>query len=526
MHACHIIVPLTARSLTDMNRQAIAAEAGGATAIELRLDQVLADGLDAAEALEATKEWNLPTIVTVRDPAEGGAWQANWQARLGWLEKADAAHVAYVDCELANLTSTEWRPQHAKLIASTHDFEAPIADAAQRIRQAFTLGAAIAKVAMMPHDAKDLQLIAELSEEFGHQPDRPVIALAMGDIGLPSRLLAGAWGFWGTFARLVEEDTGTAPGQPTVAELLYTYRLQQQNEDTCIFGVIGNPIGHSLSPTIHNAAFQHEDINAVYVPFRVLDANAFWKSCGAWLDGLSVTIPHKEPMLDEVEDLDQSTQDIGAMNTVMRCFDSGNVCGRNTDAPAIIRCLHELQPDLTGRTLLVIGAGGVARALVAATVAAGAEVSILNRTESRARALAGDLGATAITQTEAEAYIATNPEHWDIICNGTSVGMNDIHSSPCPMAWFHENCIAFDTVYTPLETRFLQDAACRGAAVVCGLSMFIHQAAEQFTMWTGIEAPTPVMSRAALQKLGGEISGCMERSATWSGSFHLEETNK
>ena len=212
------------------------------------------------------------------------------------------------------------------------------------------------------------------------------------------------------------------------------------------------------------------------------------------------------------------------MNTIMRCFDSGDLCGRNTDAPAIIKCLQELQPNLTDKNVLILGAGGVSRALVAATVRAGANVHIMNRTHERAQALASDLNAAAITHEESEALVEANPAHWDVICNGTSVGMNDPASSPCPATWFHPECIAFDTVYTPLETKFLQDAASKGASVICGLSMFIYQAAEQFSMWTGIEVPTTIMSRAALQKLGGDMAECMERSATWSGSFHLEES--
>ena len=143
---------------------------------------------------------------------------------------------------------------------------------------------------------------------------------------------------------------------------------------------------------------------------------------------------------------------------------------------------------------------------------------------ARAETLAAELGAKALSTDDIDTIVAEQPTHWDVICNGTSVGMNDLENSPCPSSWLHKDCIAFDTVYTPLETRFLQDAATRGAAVICGLTMFIHQAAEQFEQWTGIEAPRPVMSRAALQKLGGEIGGCMERSATWSGSFQLQDS--
>ena len=280
-----------------------------------------------------------------------------WSGCNGRIRPAQA----YIDVEVATLLAHAWRPQQARLIGSTHDFQQPIENAADRLRQAFAAGADIAKIAMMPRDAADLSILANLAEEFGHNPETPIIALAMDDIGLPSRLLAGAWGFWGTFARLVDDDAGTAPGQPTLNEIIYTYRVPQQNEETCIFGVVGDPVGHSLSPVIHNAAFANEQINAVYVPFRARDALAFWQACGEWIDGLSITIPHKETLLSVMENIDEDVQRIGAMNTVRRCLDSGSLCGSNTDATAITRCLQETQGDLTDKNILILGAGGVAR---------------------------------------------------------------------------------------------------------------------------------------------------------------------
>ena len=346
------------------------------------------------------------------------------------------------------------------------------------------------------------------SSDLGAFGDAPggLVAIGMGEIGLPSRLLAGAWGCALTFARL-DGSAGSAPGQPTITQLDRLYRVRSQGAGTCIFGVIGNPVGHSLSPVMHNAAFVHHGLDAVYVPFLVSDAAAFWRACGNWIDGLSITIPHKTALLPLMHRVDDLARDIGAMNTVVRGEDAATT-GLNTDAPAAIACLEEAAGTLPGKRVLLLGAGGVSRALGLAMLRAGTQVTVANRTAERGAELAGELGCASTPLAQAH----TVP--YDILINGTSVGMNQPGQTPWPAALHRAGTVVFDTVYTPLETRLLRDAVAAGASIVCGLTMLERQAALQYQAWTGLQAPLPLMHRRALEALGTRWTEavCRQRS--------------
>ncbi|MFW5858417.1 MAG: shikimate dehydrogenase [Planctomycetota bacterium] len=495
-----IVVPVSGRTLEDIDRKVHHARAEHADLVELRLDMCARAGAPIHDVIAAISEWPLPVIATNRHASEQGQWEGSEEDRLALLLEADRRGAAYIDVELARLGALRERPGTARLILSHHDFDGLGSDLADIVEAMYAAGAAVAKVAVTLADAAQLDVLAELCANYGrfgskHQRHRELVALGMGEIGLPTRLLAGAWGCGMTFARLSIDPTGSAPGQPTTRELTRRYRLQMQGADTCIFGVIGDPVAHSLSPAMHNAAFAGHGVDAVYVPFLVHDAAAFWQACHSWIDGLSITIPHKAALIGTMDTVEDPVQRIGAMNTVYR-DDTGRAIGANTDAPAAIACLEEAGGSVQGKRALVLGAGGVSHALAYALVTAGAEVVIANRTESRAEALADRLGCTASSLETAHDL------PYDILLNGTSVGMNDTDSSPWPADRHREDSVVFDTVYTPLQTRLLRDAADQGATTVCGLNMLEHQAVAQYCYWTGLQPPLGIMHRAALESLG------------------------
>ncbi|MBN8525225.1 MAG: shikimate dehydrogenase [Planctomycetes bacterium] len=482
-----VVVPISnpePRFLLERSQQARAA---GADLVEIRLDQCLAEGGSPSDIIETLPSLALPAIVTLRHVRENGAWDGDESDRLAIYARADERGAAWIDRELVFHAARPWRPTRAKLILSHHDFRGPGHKLAETVSAMRSVHADMAKVAVMPRDAADLAGLRALIDGHG-----PVAAMAMGEIGLPSRLLAGAWGSALVFARL-PGDAGSAPGQPTTDDLLGMCRLRSQGPGTRIYGVIGNPIAHSLSPLIHNIAFAHHGLDAVYVPFLVDDAAGFWDACGGWIQGLSITIPHKHALQARMDDLEPLCDLVGAMNTIYR--KEGGTVGANTDADAIRRCGERaVDGDLRGRRALVLGAGGAGRAAVFALRSAGAEVLLANRTQARADDLARETGCTAVP------WSSLAGTSFDLLVNMTSVGLK----APGDTPWPHQLPAAagvFDSVYNPLETRLIREARAAGCRTVLGLDMFIDQACAQFRRWTGLEAPADAMREACIRRL-------------------------
>ncbi|HYE05954.1 MAG TPA: type I 3-dehydroquinate dehydratase [Planctomycetota bacterium] len=488
-----VAVPIAGDSAEAVAAAAFKAAAGGADLVEVRLDQCARRADDRARLaaiVAAIPTLAVPAIATARHGDEKGEWPWDEAARIACLAAADEAGAAYVDLEFAQSAATPWRPTRAKLILSHHDFAGMGTDLAGLVERMAQAGADICKIAVTALDAADLAVIEALYAPAA----KPLIAIAMGEYGMPSRILAGAWGAFLTFARLDDEE-GTAPGQPFLRDLLRLYRVRAQGPQTRIFGVIGNRVQHSLSPLVHNAAFASHALDAVYVPFQCEDPVAFWRACGGWIDGLSITIPHKEALLDEVDQVEPLARRIGAINTIYR-DDAGRTVGANTDASAACACVEVLAGTLAGRRAIILGAGGVARAVAYALADKGAVVTITNRNLERAQVLAAEIGATAV------AYESAGATPYDILINGTPSGMGEDDNTPWP--WTHRpDSIVFDTVYTPLETRLIKEAQMAHATTICGLSMFIGQAVQQYQRFTGIDAPETLMQRLALERLSG-----------------------
>ena len=283
---------------------------------------------------------------------------------------------------------------------------------------------------------------------------------------------------------------------------------------TQLCAVIGNPVSHSLSPAMHNAAFQSAGLNYAYLAFEVADLAGCMAGMRAMkgFRGLSVTIPHKIAMMKHLDDVDPLAQRVGCVNTVIN--NDGVLLGAITDGLGTLRAFERSEASLEGKSILFVGTGGAARAVAFAMAMSGApgELHILGRTEARVATLVDDLrrcSEVPIRSGSLQDASARTVEACDVIINATPLGMHG-HSegeSPVPKAWLHPRQVVFDMVYRPRKTRLLADAADVGCAIIPGLEMLLYQAAIQFELWTGQEAPEQVMREAlegALNPAGGE----------------------
>ena len=511
---CVPIMVQHAASAIALSHQAVEQ---GADLVELRIDNFTDD---PAAVTQLVQEVALPCIVTCRIAAEGGEYDGDEQTRISLLEHAciGAQQPAYLDLELdAYQTSANLRQkvhlvvQHAErennpdqhrnvttgLILSSHDFQRRPTDLDRRVLAIASQPAArVLKVAWQARSLRDNVQAFEIIE----QRLKPTIALCMGEAGLASRVLAKKFGALLTFAAL-DSNQQTAPGQPTLQDLKNLYRWDKLDRNTQVYGVVGHPVGHSLSPHIHNAGFDAADHNAVYLPMPIPPEYEHFKATiGEWLayapldfKGASVTIPHKENLLRFVAEHDGEieplAQRIGVANT-LAVRDDGGLYACNTDyAAALDSVCDGLDIDrqgLRGKRVAVLGAGGAARAIVAGFADAGAEVAIFNRTLERASQLAEDFAdlsnLTAHTLDAAGEYDA------QVWINCTSVGMSpNVEACPLPSdaKAFAPGVVVFDTIYNPRQTLLLQWAGQAGCVTIPGTEMFVRQGTAQFELWTG-----------------------------------------
>ncbi|MFC1762254.1 shikimate dehydrogenase [Planctomycetota bacterium] len=517
-----IAVPLAGKDLPTVQAQTEQAVRAGAQILELRADYLL--GLDVAlietvlGAIRAMIPADMPVIVTCRDPREGGQNQLSETTRLAVLQAALQAGIDFIDCELVNYrnpvvrdildSALRDRPR-ARLILSSHDFNGPFADLDARYRETVAANAqAIPKLVYAARHINDCFPAFDLI----HASDRDTILLCMGEAGLVSRILAKKLGAFLTFASL-NTDSATAPGQLTVETLRCLYRGECLNAESEVYGVVADPVGHSKSPLIHNTCFTQQEMNRVYLPWWVAGGRdelfAFLEGLAQrpWLGvrGLSVSLPHKQAALDYVNEhqgqIEPLTEKIGATNTLLLADTQGQgLAAFNTDYAgamnAVCTALKISEQDLRGWSVAVIGAGGVSRALVAALCQVGAEVTIYNRTLSKAQALAA---AFDCKSTGLEALSSLNAR---LVINCTSVGMApQVDDTPVPAATLAGVEAVFDTIYNPLETRLLREAHQQGAVCIDGLTMFVNQARAQFCLFTGQEPDTKLMRETVLKTL-------------------------
>ncbi|MBI1247432.1 shikimate dehydrogenase [bacterium] len=469
----------------------------GAKLCELRLDYI--NGTIKLRRLLENRPG--PVVVTYRRERDGGRYNGDEQERQMVLRSAIAEGADYIDLEEDIATSIP-RYGKTKRVISYHNFRETPMDLEGLHYRMQRCDPDIIKIATMANSPQDNVRILELARNS----EIPTIGLCMGDMGMPSRILGGRFGCPFTYATSSNERT-LAPGQIGFRQMIDVYRYEEITDDTELFGVVADPIGHSLSPHLHNAAFIAQGMDRRYLPFRVprehlgIFLNEVCPQLG--VKGLSVTIPHKEAAAKFVKVADEAVQGVGATNTLV--FGEGGPYGYNTDCQSAMESLDTILPperrgeSLEGMRVLMLGSGGVARGLVWALIQRKASVVISSRTLENAEELA--------------IQFKCRPIHWedrgsvqpDILINGTPVGMHpNVNESPFEKRWIKPKMVVFDTVYNPEQTLLIKEARQVGAKVVTGVEMFVRQAALQFKYFTGVETSRELM-RSTLKQLTGAV---------------------
>ncbi len=465
----------------------------GVQLVELRLDYIRRQ----VNVKRLLYDHPCPAIVTCRRESDGGQWKDSEESRIMLLRTAIAEGVDFVDLE-ADVAGNVPRFGKTKRIISYHDFVKTPVDLEALHQKLCKLDPDIIKIATMannPHDnVRMLKLVAS--------SETPTVGICMGEMGIPSRVLAGKYGAPFTFATYHQERT-MAPGQLSNVAMRDIYNYDKIDADTELYGVIGDPIAHSLSPVIHNASFQALGQNKVYLPFRVSaeGLDQFMddaRSLG--VRGLSVTIPHKEGVLSHCTKIDGAVKGIGAANTLI--IQGDEILGYNTDYRAAMSCLDACiganrKSPLAGHTAMVLGSGGVARAVAFGLIRRGADVVITSRTEGRAEQLAAELKCRSV------AWKNRHKLKVEVLVNGTPVGMHpNVNETPFDGHYLRPNTVVFDTVYNPEQTLLFKEAQQRRCQVVSGLEMFIGQAALQVRYFADADPPVDVMRESLKRAIG------------------------
>ncbi|MFK7759646.1 MAG: type I 3-dehydroquinate dehydratase [Phycisphaerales bacterium] len=540
-----ICVPIMVEEPQSALLDASLAQAKGADLVEFRVDllfeqhdeESLDDRMD--RVLDLVKESPLPCIVTCRPHWEGGDYHGDDDERISLYEALGTSDhpPAYIDVELATYTRSanirqkvnlavdhpkQQRKVTTRLILSSHDFEGRPSDLTRKIIAMNDEPAcAVVKIAYRARSIRDnLELFEILRDR-----QKPMIALCMGEFGLMSRVLAPKFGGLLTFATLRSEET-TAPGQPTIDELLNLYRFRSITPTTKVYGIIGYPVTQSMSPLVHNAGFEKIGRDGVYVPMPVEGSyESFKATMLAMIDsdlhfaGASVTIPHKEHMHQlysaesesELWWADETVELCGSSNTFSRSLVYGETdvyeyALFNTDVTAILSLLGGIESQFSGTSVSIYGSGGVARAAAFSLCARGADIDLRYRSAQPAERIAEDLQSLQGSITTAKLSDAPNTSACTYI-NCTPVGMTggpdpDGLSIPIPdMPPLPPETVFFDTVYNPIETPMLKAAKERGYRTIDGVQMFVKQAEAQFELWTGQAAPDGLFDSLVRSKL-------------------------
>jgi 3-dehydroquinate dehydratase/shikimate dehydrogenase len=499
---CVTIAKETNRELRESWQRAAAA---GARLAELRLDY-LSEPVDWPTLL---RDKPTPVLITARRTIDGGRWSGDENARRQLLQEAAAQAADWVDIEV-DVAREMPRTGTSRRVVSFHDM-AGTPEQLGEIAQACADGDAdLIKMAVMARSLHDSFRLLDCIRQF--QPLRPMMGLAMGDLGQFTRVANARFGLNWTYAAW-ESATAPAPGMLSFDDLKKIYEYESINHETALFAVIGDPVGHSKSPLVHNLAFRQHGLNMAYVPVRVPPRELSWfiDRCGDYgFRGLSVTIPHKENIIAGLSEICPLVQLTGSCNTVTinpvadHIPKKYHLQGTNTDLDAALGSLAESLPagsTLAGCRVLLLGAGGVARSLAFGLVQAGAFLTIVNRTPGRAESLAAEVGAAyALWEGRDELARAS-----DVIINGTSLGMSPhVGVSPLAAESFHAGQVVFDTIYIPEWTALLMAARSAGARTLSGVDMFIRQAALQSRLFTGgKEPPVEAMAAALRAALAG-----------------------
>lgn len=484
-----ICVPIVASNPAEMIQKADAVVRDNSF-IEFRLDYLPKPSL-ALQKIKAFVEYHPEVLIvaTCRRAATGGKFRGSIASEVDILVKAANQGCHLVDLEVE--TAAQLKPadfnrlrRSANLILSHHDFRGT-----RKLEETFArmtqYPADFFKVVGSANTLTDNAVMMKFLERHSHQ--HYMIGLCMGEQGLISRILGVRAGSQFTFGA-VGPGEETAPGQISARALQDTYRIEQVDAATRVYGVAGDPVAHSLSPVMLNTAFRRENVNGVYL---ALHARSMTDLLACVRDipihGLSITMPYKEEILKHLDKTDPLTAKIGACNTVVRSQD-GKLYGFNTDVTGVVRPL-EMRLPLQGAKILVLGAGGAGRAAVFGLKERGAEVYVFNRTPGPAQNLAKKARAKAINKMQLRKMT------FDVVINATPVGMEG-NRDPLLISEQELNAkYFFEMVYTPAETRMVKIARAKGMHVILGAEMFVQQGARQFEIWSGKPAPVQEMQR-------------------------------
>lgn len=463
----------------------------GAKFIELRLD-FLAKAVDFKRLLPVKK---CPWIATLRRPEDGGRWPGTEQERQMVLRQAIVSGgFDWVDLE-TDVANAIPRFGPVKRLISYHNMHETPKDLEDIYANMLKQDGDIYKLAVMAQSAEDVARVLKLQRSA----PKPTMAFSMGDIGFPSRFIALKYGAPFIYAAF-NRERGVAPGLPSVEEFRTTYPVRAITPDTAIYGVLGDPVGHSLSPVLHNHMYRKLKVDALYLPFRVprgqLPAAVRALDCVP-VSGYSVTIPHKEAAADLATEADDTVQRAGAANTLVR-QPNGGFAAFNTDYHASISSLRDHintrehdgpPPQMNQLFALVLGSGGAARAVAHALHDAGVRVTISGRSYDKATALAEEVKCKVV-----DWHARHNVLPCDVLVNCTPVGMHPkVDETPVHHSFLKSGLTVFDTIYNPENTMLVREARERGCHIVTGVDMFVRQAARQIEMFTGKEPPIDQM---------------------------------
>lgn len=498
-----------------------------ADVIELRFDCLESNQIDIVFA-KLSKPWQtnkIPFIVTFRAKAQGGRRELTKKQRDHFWNSGN--EIGWADLE-EDVVEDSFSWLWEKRICSFHDFNGIPENLEKIYKRLRATGTDVVKIAVQANDSEDSITVWKLLEQSKrenksvtdslavwklsqHAKQRriEIIPIAMGEAGKWTRVLGLAHGAFMTYAAL---DAGkeTASGQISAQDLIETYRVKELDEQTEIYGIVGNPVAQSLSPFMHNAAYKTHNLNAVYIPFEVRNLDEFIKrfirretrEIALNFKGFSVTIPHKQTILKHLDSIDETAKKIGAVNTVK--IENGKLYGFNTDAQGFIEPLKNVYGDLRDAKIAILGNGGAARACVYALKKERARVTIFARNLNNAGSLANEFQVELKELSKIrDQRPKTNFNDFDIIVNTTPLGMKGELENQTPLfgKQIQNVKLVYDLVYNPFETQLLREAKSVGVPTVGGLAMLVSQAMEQFKIWTQRDAPMQEMSRAARRKL-------------------------
>ncbi|XP_062087181.1 bifunctional 3-dehydroquinate dehydratase/shikimate dehydrogenase, chloroplastic-like isoform X2 [Humulus lupulus] len=496
-----VCAPIEYGSLDQMVASMDEAKAQGADLVEIPIHCSLS--LSNISQLEKLiKQRTLPAILSIRTGGNSGSKNTALQV----LRMAFELDVEFVEMEYevaSDIAMVEHMPVNSQIIVSSYvNGSKPSSEKLGNLIACMqSTGADVIRLIVEVHNITD---VAPIFQMLTHC-QVPLIATAVGSRGLISQLLAPKFGGFLVYGYLKSHPI---PGLPTLASIKQVYELEHVNEYTKVFGLISNPVGHSKGPILHNPALRHIGYNGIYVPMMVDNVNEFFKTYTSMdFAGFSVGIPHKEKVVKCCDEVHPLAKSIGAVNTLVRRPSDGKLIGYNTDSEACITAIEDALRErevadgvvshasspISGKLFVLMGAGGAGRALAFGARDRGARVVIFNRNYERAKALALAVSGEAHSSEVLDSFC---PEKGMIFANASSIGMEpNTNESPISKEALRAYNLVFDAVYTPRNTRLLQEAAEVGAIVVSGVEMFIRQAIGQFSLFTGVPAPENVMRK-------------------------------